>query len=144
MVEFKLPDVGEGIHEAEVMRWLVSIGDKIEQDQPILEIQTDKAVVEIPAPVAGTVAEIRAEAGSMAQVGDVLIVIDPTDQVTASAGTKKTSEPAHVTSSPTNGQTTAPPSAPGGVAAGPGRRVLAAPAVRKMALELGIDLSRVF
>jgi pyruvate dehydrogenase E2 component (dihydrolipoamide acetyltransferase) len=143
MLEFKLPDVGEGIHEAEVMRWLVNVGDTVERDQPILEIQTDKAVVEIPAPVAGIIAEIRAEAGSMAQVGDVLIVIDPTDQVTATAGAKKTAEPAQATSSSTNGQTAAPPPAPGGVAAGPGRRVLAAPAVRKMALELGIDLARV-
>ena len=56
MYEFKLPDVGEGIHEAEILRWLVNIGDTIEANQPILEIQTDKAVVEIPSPVSGTIA----------------------------------------------------------------------------------------
>jgi pyruvate dehydrogenase E2 component (dihydrolipoamide acetyltransferase) len=143
MLEFKLPDVGEGIHEAEVLRWLVNVGDKVERDQALLEIQTDKAVVEIPAPVAGIIAEIRAEAGSMARVGDVLIVIDPTDQVTAGAGAGKTAEPAQATPSPTNGQTAASSQGSAGAAAGPGRRILAAPAVRKLALELEIDLARV-
>jgi pyruvate dehydrogenase E2 component (dihydrolipoamide acetyltransferase) len=133
MYEFKLPDVGEGIHEAEVLKWLVNIGDMVAMDQPILEIQTDKAIVEIPTPVAGKVLEIRAEAGTIAQVGDVLIAITPADAQTITP--KKSS----------NGQQAAQSeqkALKAGIA-GPGQRVLAAPAVRKMALELGIDLADV-
>jgi pyruvate dehydrogenase E2 component (dihydrolipoamide acetyltransferase) len=125
MYEFKLPDVGEGIPEAEILKWLVKVGQMVARDQPMLEIQTDKAVVEIPAPVAGTVAEIRAEAGVLAHVGDVLIVIEPAD------ARSEAKLPAA-----REGK------APGGIA-GPGTRILAAPAVRKLALELGVDLSRV-
>lgn len=132
MFEFKLPDVGEGIHEAEVLQWLVKVGDTVALDQPIVEIQTDKAIVEIPSPVAGTVSEIRAEAGTMAQVGDVLVVI-------------ATAEPASVDRAPANGQPAAPsPEARREAASnGPERRVLAAPYVRKLALELGLDLAQV-
>lgn len=120
MYEFRLPDVGEGIHEAEILTWRVKTGDTVKRDQPILEIQTDKAVVEIPSPVGGTVAEIRAEPGQVATVGQVLVVIAA------------------------EGQKMAPP-APAATAtkAGPPQRVLAAPAVRKLALELGIDLTQV-
>jgi pyruvate dehydrogenase E2 component (dihydrolipoamide acetyltransferase) len=133
MYEFKLPDVGEGIHEAEVLRWLVDVGDAIEANQPILEIQTDKAVVEIPSPVGGTIAEIRTETGTMAAVGDVLITIAPKDKPETPA--------AEPTNGQQTGQATALPAVPG--IAGPGERVLAAPAVRKMALEQGIDLAEV-
>jgi pyruvate dehydrogenase E2 component (dihydrolipoamide acetyltransferase) len=127
MVEFKLPDVGEGIHEAEVLQWLVSPGQTVARDQPMVELQTDKAVVEIPSPVAGVVADIRAKAGTMARVGDVLIVIRETGQ-----------SPPAVEEPPT-----AQPRPPALGISGPGQRVLAAPAVRKLALELGIDLAQV-
>jgi pyruvate dehydrogenase E2 component (dihydrolipoamide acetyltransferase) len=133
MYEFKLPDVGEGIHEAEVLRWLVDVGDAIEANQPILEIQTDKAVVEIPSPVGGTIADIRTETGTMAAVGDVLITIAPKDKPETPA--------AEPTNGQQTGQATVLPAVPG--IAGPGERVLAAPAVRKMALEQGIDLAEV-
>jgi pyruvate dehydrogenase E2 component (dihydrolipoamide acetyltransferase) len=128
--EFKLPDVGEGIHEAEILTWQVAAGDTVAQDQPMLEIQTDKAVVEIPSPVSGKIVEIRAKPGTMATVGDVLVVIEP-------EGTKASQK------------TTQPAAAGGGNGAakagitGPGQRVLAAPAVRKLALELGVDLSQI-
>ncbi len=58
-LEFKLPDVGEGIAEGEIVQWLVSVGDVVEEHQPIVEVMTDKATVEIPAPQAGTIIEIR-------------------------------------------------------------------------------------
>lgn len=74
--EFRLPDVGEGIREAEVVRWLVSEGESVREFDPIVEVQTDKAVVELPAPVSGRVSEIRAVPGSLAQVGDVLVTFD--------------------------------------------------------------------
>ncbi len=133
MYEFKLPDVGEGIHEAEVLTWLVNVGDMVEMNQPILEIQTDKAIVEIPSPVAGKVIEIKAQAGMMAHVGDVLIVIAPADVKTI------------VPKRPSNGKQAAKVEEKiikVGIAAR-GKRILAAPAVRKMALELGIDLADV-
>ncbi len=140
MYEFKLPDVGEGIHEAEVLKWLVNVGDMVEMNQPILEIQTDKAIVEIPSPVAGKVVEIRVEAGIMAHVGDVLIAIAPAMTI---APSDAESVP---TPKPSNGKQVARQPARKAVKAGiagPGQRVLAAPAVRKMALELGIDLADV-
>lgn len=141
MYEFKLPDVGEGIHEAEILKWLVKVGEKVAQDQPMLEIQTDKAVVEIPSPVAGAIAEIRAETGAIAHVGDVLVMIETSNGQAPSmaAPTQTVSSPA--TPQDGNGSHKAAAKSPG--IAGPGKRVLAAPAVRKLALELGIDLSQV-
>jgi pyruvate/2-oxoglutarate dehydrogenase complex dihydrolipoamide acyltransferase (E2) component len=74
--EFRLPDVGEGIHEAEIVRWLVDEGGQIEAFEPMVEIQTDKAVVELPSPVSGYIGEIHAPSGTVARVGDVLVQID--------------------------------------------------------------------
>ncbi|WP_227395662.1 dihydrolipoamide acetyltransferase family protein [Jeotgalibacillus aurantiacus] len=74
--EFKLPDIGEGIHEGEIVKWFIAVGDKVEEDDVLCEVQNDKAVVEIPSPVAGTVEEILVEEGSVAVVGDTLIKFD--------------------------------------------------------------------
>ncbi|MBD7983388.1 2-oxo acid dehydrogenase subunit E2 [Sporosarcina sp. Sa2YVA2] len=74
--EFRLPDIGEGIHEGEVVKWFVAKGDKINEDDTLLEIQNDKAVVEIPSPVTGTVEEILVGEGTVAVVGDILIRFD--------------------------------------------------------------------
>ena len=73
--EFKLPDLGEGLTEGEVARWLVAEGDEIAEDQPLVEIQTDKTTVEIPSPAAGKVTSIRVAAGDVVPVGTVLVVI---------------------------------------------------------------------
>ena len=77
--KFKLPELGEGIHEGEVVNWLVQEGDTIEEDQIIVEIQNDKAVEELPTPYAGTVKSINATVGTVAKVGDVLVEIDAPD-----------------------------------------------------------------
>src|SRR5579859_333445 len=77
MQEFKLPDLGEGMQEAEIRRWLIQPGDTIKLDQPMVEVETDKAVVEIPSPFAGRVAEIRVSAGQVAKLGEVLVTLDP-------------------------------------------------------------------
>ena len=74
--EFKLPDIGEGLTEGEVVKWLVKVGDKVVDDQPMVEVMTDKATVEITAPTAGTIAEIRAEEGQTIPVGSIMVVID--------------------------------------------------------------------
>src|SRR5690625_7247617 len=74
--EFKLPDIGEGIHEGEILKWFVKEGDKIKEDDTLCEIQNDKAVVEIPSPVEGTVLMIHVEEDTVAIVGDTLITLD--------------------------------------------------------------------
>src|SRR5690348_1882108 len=84
MQEFKLPDLGEGMQEAEVVEWLVKPGDTLKLDQTMLKVETDKAVVEIPSPVAGRVAEIRVQDGQTAKVGDVLVVFESTTSANGS------------------------------------------------------------
>ena len=73
--EFKLPDLGEGLTEGEVARWLVAEGDEIAEDEPLVEIQTDKTTVEIPSPAAGNVTRILVAEGEVVPVGTVLVVI---------------------------------------------------------------------
>src|SRR5205807_7462231 len=73
--EFKLPDLGEGLTEGEIARWLVSEGQEIAEDEPLVEIQTDKTTVEIPSPAAGVVSRILVEEGVVVPVGTVLVVI---------------------------------------------------------------------
>ena len=74
MYEFKLADLGEGMHEAEIVQWLINVGDTTKLDQAIAKVETDKAVVDLPSPVAGRVSEIRFKDGETAKVGDVLVV----------------------------------------------------------------------
>src|SRR3954466_6360272 len=76
MFEFRLPDIGEGVVEGEVVKWHVKPGDNVREDQPMVEVMTDKATVEIPSPKAGVVKEIRAAEGSTCAVGAVMVVID--------------------------------------------------------------------
>lgn len=120
--EFKLPDIGEGMTEGEIVRWLVKDGDVLKQDQPMVEVMTDKATVEIATPRAGCVLERRFKEGERCPVGQVLIVID-----TEATGTSMTPPPA------------AQPAAPAAI---PGQ-VLATPATRKLARELNVDLSQI-
>src|SRR3954464_8428537 len=74
--EFHLPDIGEGVVEGEIVSWKVKVGDKIKLDQPIVEIMTDKATVEIPSPRAGTVTKLNFKDGEICPVGQVLLVIE--------------------------------------------------------------------
>ena len=76
LFEFKLPDIGEGIHEGEIVKWFVKAGDTVKEDDVLLEVQNDKAVVEIPSPVDGTVKEVKVDEGVVAVVGDVLITFE--------------------------------------------------------------------
>ncbi len=140
MQEFKLPDLGEGMQEAEVVEWLVKAGDTLKLDQTMLKVETDKAVVEIPSPVAGRVAEIRVQDGQVAKVGDVLVVFE---NVTTTNGGSATT-PQRFTSGSAAIQSASIPT-PNPVSQTPAtkQRVLAAPAVRKLAFELGIDLEKV-
>lgn len=139
MFEFKLPDVGEGMHEAEILRWHLKPGDTVKVDQPMLEIQTDKAVVEIPAPVSGQVGEIFAAPGQIAKVGEVLISFQSAGAATPAA-TPKTEESQPV-KAPAETESQALVGA--GVGSGGPGRVRAAPAVRRRAVELDVDLNQV-
>ncbi len=131
--EFKLPDIGEGLAEAEVGKWLVRVGDRVVEDQPVLEMMTDKAAVEIPAPGAGVVVEQRVGEGDVVKIGAVLYVLDSD----ASIG-------GMTAAAPEAGNPTHPlPGPPASQATGEGSSVLAPPAVRKLARDLGVDLSRV-
>ncbi len=140
MQEFKLPDLGEGMQEAEVVEWLVKAGDTLKLDQAMLKVETDKAVVEIPSPVAGRVAEIRVQDGQVAKVGDVLIVFEST---TSANGGSSTPIQSITTGSATVQSASMPSPNPVSQAPATKQRVLAAPAVRKLAFELGIDLEKV-
>jgi pyruvate dehydrogenase E2 component (dihydrolipoamide acetyltransferase) len=123
--EFKLPDLGEGMTEGEIVRWLVKDGDTLTQDQPMVEVMTDKATVEIATPHGGRVLERRFKEGERCPVGQVLIVIEvrtEADKTPAVAGSFQTPSPTSE-------------SAGGGV--------LATPATRRLAREMGVDLARV-
>ena len=146
MSELKLADLGEGMHEAEIVEWLVKVGDTVKLDQTVVKVETDKAVVEIPSPVTGRIAEIRVQDGQTARVGDVLVVFDaPTPSNGDNAASAKgqgaatTVPPAVPSSSPTPATQTTQPTQP----TAPKQRVLAAPAVRKLAFEMGVDLEQV-
>lgn len=79
---FKLPDIGEGISEAEIVAWHVAIGDRVEEDSPIADMMTDKATVEMESPVTGIVVELAGEVGDQVSIGAALVVIE-TDAVDA-------------------------------------------------------------
>ena len=140
---FKLPDLGEGIHEAEIQEVLVSVGDEVEEDQNILVVETDKAAVEVPSPYAGTVQEIRVEPGDLVSVGDVLLVFSGGEKEAGPQVEEK--EPEAEKLGP-EGEAPAKEKGIRGIAEQPvgGRRpVPAAPSTRQLARELGVDLTRV-
>lgn len=156
MYEFKLADLGEGMHEAEVVEWLIKVGETARLDQPIARVETDKAIVELPSPVAGRVREIRVESGQSAKVGEVLVIFDTASDGAGngktenpSAGERQQAEEGTRGQVELEGQPQGSPiqaaqhiSSPGTTTATKAR-VLAAPAVRKLAFELGVDIERV-
>ena len=77
--EFKLPDIGEGLVEGEIVKWLVAVGDTVEEDQPLVEVMTDKATVEIPSPQAGTVAELAVAEGDIVEIGTTILMFGDAD-----------------------------------------------------------------
>ena len=85
VMEFKLPELGEGVQEGELISWLVKEGDTVEVDQALMEVMTDKATVEVPSPIAGTVTKLLAEEGDMIQVDSVIAHLDESGSTTAAA-----------------------------------------------------------
>ncbi len=153
-MEFKLPDIGEGLAEGEIVKWLVSEGDVVEEGTPLVEVMTDKATVQIPSPCAGTIAKLHAGEGDTVPIETVIVTIDDGKggavSAPAAAAASGAAGPAAAVAAaasggaPSNGvhgaTAVAAPPAP----AAPVRRegkVLAAPATRKLARERGIDLA---
>ena len=152
--EFKLPDIGEGVVEGEIVEWMVAVGDTVKEDDPILSVMTDKATVEIPAPCDGTVASLVGDAGDIIPVGGVCIVFDVEGEGNASAATEEkeeTVEPVQEVPAPVVEEKPAPvktPPAPAPATAAPvqraaGTKALASPAVRQRARAANIDLQLV-
>ncbi|MER2090595.1 MAG: dihydrolipoamide acetyltransferase family protein [Sporosarcina sp.] len=156
--EFRLPDIGEGIHEGEVVKWFVAKGDKINEDDTLLEIQNDKAVVEIPSPVTGTVEELIVSEGTVAIVGDVLIRFDAPgyenvkseeeDNAETEAQVQATAEAGQPIEKEETPKEEAAPAAPSVNAQAKtdvdtNRRVIAMPSVRKFAREQGVEIQQV-
>jgi len=176
--QFKLPDIGEGIAEAEIVAWHVKVGDKVEEDQQLADMMTDKATVEMESPVAGVVKKLAGEVGDQIAIGSVLVEIEMDGAAAAATVEEKVEQPMadgaepptaeqekaiptmavaksplpqaggeepHIgegegLSEPSTKETVPPPAPPAG---GRGEKVLASPAVRQRAKDLGVDLSQV-
>ncbi|MDU4698171.1 MAG: 2-oxo acid dehydrogenase subunit E2 [Paenibacillus sp.] len=133
--EYRFPELGEGLHEGEIIKMHIKPGDKVTDEDIIMEVQNDKAVVEVPCPVNGTVLEVFGKDGAVFRVGDVVAVIDAEGDVPEQEGAP----------APSHDAPAAAASAPAAAAApvAPNREILATPSVRKYAREQGVDLSLV-
>ncbi|HZR37435.1 MAG TPA: dihydrolipoamide acetyltransferase family protein [Nevskia sp.] len=161
---FKLPDIGEGITEAEIATWRVAVGDTVKEDQPLVDVLTEKAAVEIPSPMPGKVIELRGEPGDMAAVGGPLVVLEVAGEAESPEGGKRQTAGAEAPRAAAAPKAPEPPAAPQPAAPAPspppatataaarvsplvpraeGERPLASPAVRQRARDLGIQLSYV-
>ncbi|MBT5128142.1 MAG: 2-oxo acid dehydrogenase subunit E2 [Rhodospirillaceae bacterium] len=131
MFEFKLPDVGEGIHEAELLEWRVAPGDRVKEGDEIAVINTDKITVELPSPRTGVITAIHGDVGDVIEVGTVLVEIASED---SAQGTMD---------APATATALAPPQKPAGRTSARAAKdiVVAAPAVRRLAKERGVDLT---
>ena len=143
--EFRLPDIGEGVAEGEVVKWLVKEGADVKENQPLVEIMTDKVNVEIPSPTKGTILKLMAKEGGTVKVGQVLLVIGEKGE----QGSASTAVPPSTTTAKTPAVVPAkaiaptPSSAPVAVAPKKQQEILATPATRKLARDMGVDLATV-
>jgi len=158
---FILPDLGEGVHEAELIAWKVAPGDRVEEHQTLAEMETDKALVEVPSPRAGVIAQLHGEPGQILKVGQPLVTYAASDD--AAAAQPAQAKQAEASSTPSQANGAAPPPAQrepaqreeedagtvvGSLSASPalsaGRgKALATPAVRRLARDLGVDINAI-
>jgi pyruvate dehydrogenase E2 component (dihydrolipoamide acetyltransferase)/2-oxoisovalerate dehydrogenase E2 component (dihydrolipoyl transacylase) len=140
-MDFTLPEIGEGVYEAELIQWLVKPGDAVKRGQNLLEVMTDKATMEIPSPFIGTIAELKAEPGAKLKVGQVILSYTGAEKPAAvpvaaqAASTPATPARAPATANGANG--------PAPVSSGSRVAVKAAPSVRYLARKLGVDLGTI-
>ncbi|EJY56150.1 catalytic domain of components of various dehydrogenase protein complex [Alicyclobacillus hesperidum URH17-3-68] len=144
LFEFGLPELGEGLHEGRISKWLVKPGDQIQEDDAVAEIENDKSLVELPSPVSGKIAEIKVPEGTTCVVGDIILTIEvegdapaaaPPQQQSAPEAATAQAQPAPVSTQPVAGATTTAQSA--------AQQVLATPGVRRYAREAGVDIRAV-
>jgi len=135
--EFKLPDVGEGVAEGELLEWHVEPGDTVSEDQVVADVETDKAVVDVPAPVNGTVRELLAEPGDVVPVGEVIITFDVEGEAPTGASEASGSATREQTAESGGDAEAAAESS----ANGKGGRVFAAPSARRLARELDVEIA---
>lgn len=151
--DVKLPDIGEGVTEGEIVKWLVKPGDTVKADQPVVEVMTDKATVEVPTPFAGTVKELKVKEGDIVPIESVLLVLDAGGAAAAAPEAPKPAAPAKAPTAPA-----AQPSVPGSlhaIASAPAANglevypppadvhVLATPSTRRLAREMSIDINSI-
>lgn len=159
--EFKLPDLGEGIHEAQVVNVMIVQGDTVTEDQMVMEVETDKAAVELPVPYAGVVTKLNVEAGATVSVGDVLLVVDEAGAGASEKAEASTAEAPQLKSASAPAKTVRHEQTATQAVGGDGRvttgraatiaeppphatgPIPAAPAIRRYAREQGIDLRQV-
>lgn len=147
--EVKLPELGEGVTEGELVNWLVKVGDTLKPDQPVAEVMTDKATVEVPTPIGGTVKELKFKVGDTIPVESVIVVLDGASTAKATptpAAEKKAATPPQ----PPAGASAHPETMHAAVAQNAGyfppvadSRVLATPSTRRLAREAGVDINQV-
>ena len=145
--EFKLPDIGEGIHEGEIVKWFVKAGDTIEEDDVLAEVQNDKSVVEIPSPVSGTVEEVLVDEGTVAVVGDTIVKIDAPDaedmEFKGSDSSESTDEAEAEPAKEESSEAAATTQSSADEDVDENKRVKAMPSVRKYARENGVNIKAV-
>ena len=151
MTTFNLPDLGEGLAEAEIVRWHVSVGDRVKVDQPMVAIETAKAVVEVPSPYSGVIKPLHGKPGDVIATGSPLVEFElDAPESAPRAPEPKAPDPRKaddsgtvVGSMPTSDEELIETAVAGGQAPQPQQRVRAAPAVRALAKRLGVDLTRI-
>ncbi|MDI9259776.1 dihydrolipoamide acetyltransferase family protein [Alicyclobacillus sendaiensis] len=154
VVEFRLPELGEGLHEGRISKWLVQPGDTVQEDDPIAEVENDKSLVELPSPVSGQVKEIKVPEGTTCVVGDVLLTFEvegdapaeaQSDEQPTDKSAQKAESDAHENAKADEAPAakSAPEEAKADAQESAAREVLATPAVRKYAREQGVDIRTV-
>ncbi|CAH1192561.1 hypothetical protein PAECIP111892_01017 [Paenibacillus auburnensis] len=133
--EYRFPELGEGLHEGEIIKMHIKVGDKVTDDDIVMEVQNDKAVVEVPCPVNGTVLEVRVKDGQVCRVGEVVAII-------AAEGEVPQQEGGHA-EAPAAQEAAPAPAAAQAAAPAPNRDILATPSVRKFARDQSVDISKV-
>ncbi|NMW31194.1 2-oxo acid dehydrogenase subunit E2 [Altererythrobacter sp. RZ02] len=148
---FNMPDIGEGIAEAEIVEWNVGVGDHVEEDQEIVAMMTDKATVAMESPVTGTIVEVAGEVGDMVAIGSMLVVVeiegggaeDAVEAAEPSVTVEQTLAPVPETPEPAPTAVVEPKPEPAPARVSTTAKVLASPAVRQRAKDIGIDLAEV-
>lgn len=143
--DFILPDLGEGVHEGQIVRLMVKAGESVREDQPLMEVETDKASVEIPSPFSGTIAQWHVKEGQAVKVGEVMVTIadGPADTAAEARGADERSRPPAMSASSSSSVRNVAGNGGVAVASPPARRAPASPAVRKLARQHRLDIETI-